>query len=164
VAGLSLFSVRETAVVTVDDSDAPSVLAFEAGVVLLLCDGKPVGAVDAPVVCRARPDGEGGGNLDPAVLLLRNVANLVGHVDEILILTDDQGHVILAIASQPDDVERHADVDPFLFTNSDGVVRAIRQCDAAVAIPQRSGVDVDRLMFHPAQLLRPEPVPRRTVR
>src|SRR5439155_8757752 len=106
---------------------SPVVPPVQARVVGRTVDPDPVGLVDAAAVPAGWAGRKRAGDLDPPVLLPRDLSYLVRHLREILILAQNQPDVVRPAVGQAGDVERDADVDPFLLSRQEGVSRAVGQ-------------------------------------
>lgn len=78
---------------------------IEARVVDRPVNRNPVGLVDPAAIPACGADGKGAGDFQPAPLLPRNDPDLFGHLGQVLILAEDQSHIIFATVCHPDDVE-----------------------------------------------------------
>jgi hypothetical protein len=66
-----------------------SIIVFvQAGVIRLTIYGNPFRAVDSSLIDAGGTDGKGAGDLDPAVLLNRNMPDLINNLGKILVLKD----------------------------------------------------------------------------
>jgi len=91
------------------------IVGIEAGIVQRAVDPNPIRLIDAPPVSTGRTDRKRGSDLDPAVLLQRDQANLIRDFREVLILAEDQRYVVLLAVRQVERVQRQPDIDPLLF-------------------------------------------------
>ena len=91
---------------------------------------------------------------------MRDCADFVSDLGEVLILTEDDGDVELASVGAADDVERDANVDALLFAGTRNDWRAVGKDDRLVAVPERTSDHLYASAPHRRDLLLPEVVPR----
>lgn len=131
----------------------------EALVVERSVDPDPIGLVDPPAVPSCGAVGEGARELDPASLLPRDGPNLLGDLRKILILAEDECHVVFAPVGERDHIERDPHIDPLLFAGQKGVLRAVGQIHPAVALSEWPAVHDHAPPPHRGELVGPEGVP-----
>lgn len=139
------------------------VATIQARVIHRPLDPDPVCLVNAaPIVCR-RTIRKSGSNLDPTVLLLGDRPNLVSDFRKILILAEDQGHVVLLPVGHTNDVQRDSNINTLFFPCEERMLGTVRQRHTLATIAQRARVGVHPLTAQHRQLVRPEIVPVRVV-
>lgn len=140
-------------------SSWPVVTGIEATVVGGPIDPNPVGPIDAASIVIGRADGKSTGDLDPAVLLHGDGADLVGNFGEVLILAEDQGDIVRVISSGGDDIKGEANVDAFLVADENRGNSTAGESDGLIAILERAGEGPDADAAHLGELGCPEVIP-----
>lgn len=82
------------------------VTTVQAPVVRRPVDSYPVRLVDATPIRRGGTGRKRTGDLDPPILLARNLADFIGHLGQVLILAQDHRNVESVAMSETDDVDR----------------------------------------------------------
>ncbi len=84
---------------------------IQAAVVGLTRNWNPVSIVDATTVARRRAEWKRARNFNPTALFLRDHPYFLGHLGQVLILTENHGDVVRSLVSHPDHVQRDTNVD-----------------------------------------------------
>ena len=139
------------------------VLIVGAPVVEPTVNPDPVSLLNPSSVETDRTLRKGAGHLDPPSLLLCNCSDLIGNLREILILTHDKCHVVVAAVSKCDHIECDSHVDPLLLYCSKNMLRPVGQLHRSGPVSERPAKHIDSLAPHRRELMAPERVPSRVV-
>ena len=97
-------------------------------------DLDPVRLVDSSTVGSRRTYRKRRGQLQPQGLASSDQSHLFSYLRQILILTEDQPHVISSLMGETDNIESNPDIDPFLVPYQRTVLLAIGQLHDTILV------------------------------
>ena len=139
----------------------PVISGIEAGIVELPVHSEPVGPVNAARRCRPRTRWERRDHLEPAVGAPRDVPDFSRNFREILILTEYNSYIELAVARHTHHVQSDSQVDSLFALDRKLVDGTVRQTYLLDPVAQGSGSDGDTASPHRGQTPSPVPMPHR---
>jgi len=86
---------------------------------------RPIGLVHPSRIGIGRADWIGAGHLDPSLLSDRDGPDLIGDLGKILILAEEDSHVICVFTGEPYNVKRQPDIDALFLAYQNGRARAV---------------------------------------
>lgn len=114
----------------------PIVSWINAGVIEFFVHSEPFSTIYASPVRSPWSIWKGATDLDFPLLLPRNLAHFVNNFIEILILTEEQGHIELTFPRTFHEVQRNAYIDPFLLRHMEGFGSTVDRWHVLGAISQ----------------------------
>ncbi len=89
----------------------------------------------------------------------RDTADIIDRLGQVLVLAEDDRHVVLVVKGKADDVERDADIDALLHPDPHPLGTAFRANDGRAAVRDGPRERDDTAVVHTAQLRGPERPP-----
>lgn len=157
------FDLRRVAALILVPEPLPVIVRVDASVVGLAVDCDPICLIDPSGVAVSRADRECRGQLDPPALLTGNHTDLIGNFGEVLVLAENQRHVVQIAVSQSHHVQRDPDVDPFLLADPDRFRLAVWERDRLIAVTKVPPENADATLAQGREFGSPEVVPDRVV-
>jgi hypothetical protein len=141
----------------------PIVVWVEARIVSRPVNLNPLGAVNTPAVLSGRTGRESARHLNPSGLLHGNGLHLSGRLRQVLVLAEDERHIVAVLSRHSHHVEGQTHINTLFFANENRRGAATGKTHGLVAISERAGESSDAPRSHNGQLGRPEMIPKRVV-